>query len=172
VACLGGAGGGLLSATGPEFFAPARAARPATAVIAAACLLAAIALWLPWVAPAPQFLTVFGSPRPQLGGASAWDGLHTLATLLLLGLLATCGGTAIAAWFRWRAVFLALAVAGWLLATFAAVGELRPTAATLAALGAAPAQRFGYWVFLGCAATIVLSGVAVATAEPQRSLST
>jgi hypothetical protein len=165
VACLGVAGGGLLAGIGPEFFAPARTARISMVVIWSACLVGAVALWLPWVAPAGDFLTLFG-PDGQSASASAWDGLHTLATLLLLGLLATSGGAAIGGWFRWRAVFLAMAAAGWLLAAFAAVGELRPTTPSLELLPGAPAHRFGYWLFLGCAGVIVLTGVASAMSGP------
>jgi hypothetical protein len=157
VGCLGIAGGSLLAAIGSRFFEPGPAARPAVAAIWLACLVALVTLWLPWLGPPQGFLVEFGAT----GLGSAWQALHTLATLLLLGLLATAAGAAIAGWFRWRAAFLALAGAGWLLAVFAAVGELRPT--TVAA-GASPSHRYGYWLFLACAAAIVLTGVAAASA--------
>lgn len=157
VGCLGVAGGSLLAAIGSRFFEPAPAARPAVAAIWLACVVALVTLRLPWLGPPQGFLVEFGAS----GQGSAWQGLHTLATLLLLGLLATAGAGVIACWFRWRAAFLALAAAGWLLAVFAAVGELRPT--TLA-LGATPSHRYGYWLFLVCAGVIVVTGVATASA--------
>ena len=156
VACLGVAGGSLLAAIGSRFFEPAPAVRPAVAAIWLACVVALVTLWLPWLGAPRGFLVEFGAT----GQGSAWHGLHTLATLLLLGLLATAAAAVIAGWFRWRAVFLALAAAGWLLAVFAAVGELKPT--TLA-LGVSPSHRYGYWLFLACTGAIVLTGVAAAS---------
>jgi hypothetical protein len=169
VACLGVAGGSLLAGIGSDFFAPARSARSAAGVIWTACAVAVVTLWLPWTGSSAQ---AFGVLTLSGASGSGWHALHTLAALLLLGVIATAGGAVIAAWFRWRAVFLALAVAGWLLAAFAAVGALRPAGTLLEVVGQPVAHKYGYWLFLGCAAVIVLSGVAAATAAPQRSTST
>ena len=116
VACFGVAGGGWLAAIGTRVFDRAPWAPAGVAGVAGGAVVIIVALWLPWVRPG--FAPEAAAPA-QLAGLSGWQAAPTLSLLLALGAMAILGGALIAAIVRWRAVFLALALAGWLEAAFA-----------------------------------------------------
>ncbi len=167
VACAGVAGGAMLSGLGHRFFEAARVPLATAAVIWAACLVLVVSLWLPWIRPGVSFTPLApGGLEGRLATQSAWHGLGTLSVLELLGALAVAGGGAIAAVFRWRAVFLALAVAGWLLAAFAVAATPFPEGPRfVTVLERSVAYGPGYYVCLGCAAVIVAVGMRAAFSD-------
>jgi hypothetical protein len=166
VACAGVAGGALLSGIGHHFFARARSALAAAGAIAIACAAIVVAPSLPWIhQPAAIVPSGIDVPPPPAAIHTGFSALGTLSLLLVLGALATAGGAVIAAVFRWRAVFLALAVAGWLEAAFTVAGtpnpnRVDPFVRARIPVGYAP----GYYVCLGAAGIIVLVGVSAALA--------
>lgn len=167
VACAGVAGGAMLSGLGHRFFDAAPAPVGATAAIWAACLVLVVSLWLPWVRPGIGLIRI--DAVPLTGGlttVSAWRGVGTLSVLLLLGALAVAGGGVVAAAFRWRAVFLALAVAGWLLAAFAVARTPFPEGPRFATeVERLVGYGAGYYISLGCSAAIVVVGLAAAFSD-------
>ncbi len=167
VACAGVAGGAMLSGIGHRFFEATRAAAATAAVIWTACLGLIVSLWLPWLRPGIAVVpAASGVLRGGLATESAWHGLGTLSVLLLLGTLAVAGGAAIAVAFRWRAVFLALAVAGWLLAACAVAATPFPEGPRFVlVIQRVVGYEPGYYVCLGCAAIIVVAGMAAAFSE-------
>jgi hypothetical protein len=130
------------------------------------CGVIVVATWLPWVSSraVPVPIDGFGLLTPA---RDAWTALHTLAVLLVLGALATAGAALIGLAFRWRAVFLAVAVAGWLESAFAVAGAPYPShAGLLSAVQPSTAHGAGYYACLAGAALAVLGGLSGALTEP------
>lgn len=160
---MGVAAGSVLAGIRERIFEPVRRPALPLVVIVLASVVMMASLLLPWVrrAEAPIGLTL-----QPLGGLvqSAWTASTTLAVLLLLGALALACASGLVAVIRWRAAFFALAVGGWIVA--AIVVAATPLVVPLPSVGP-PAARLiayepGYYVCLGSAAAIVVTGVAAA----------
>jgi hypothetical protein len=92
---------------------------------------------------------------------TVWRVSPTIAVLLLLGALAIACASGLVAVIRWRAAVFALAVGGWLAAAIATAATplvLHPALPGSDASGLV-AYEPGYYVCLGGAAAIVLSGL-------------